>query len=125
MRSRERSNIQPMATKEMKALNRRLTKSAGAWPRLHASNSPMRRTAFPVFFFVAIGIFLPAAAPRGAAQAQREQESVKPKATAARSDPTPLEPIVYTITVPAPNAHCAEVAMTIPTGRHDTVELMM
>jgi predicted metalloprotease with PDZ domain len=89
-----------------------------------ASEAPKQPTATPIFFLVAIGIFLSVATPRGTAQSQREQKSVEPRA-AATSDPHSLEPIVYTITVPAPNTHCAEVAMTVPTGRHDTVVLMM
>ena len=37
----------------------------------------------------------------------------------------PLEPIVYTIRVPAPKTHFAEVEATVPAGRGSTFEMMM
>ena len=36
-----------------------------------------------------------------------------------------LEPIVYTIRVPAPDTHYIEVEATVPTGRHAAIDMMM
>ena len=36
-----------------------------------------------------------------------------------------LDPIVYTVRVPAPDTHYVEVEATVPTGKRTSIELMM
>ncbi len=36
-----------------------------------------------------------------------------------------LDPIVYTVKVPAPDTHVAEITVTVPTGGRDAIDLMM
>src|SRR5262245_49105953 len=36
-----------------------------------------------------------------------------------------LDPIVYTVRIPAPESHYAEIEAIVPTGRRATVDLMM
>jgi predicted metalloprotease with PDZ domain len=47
--------------------------------------------------------------------------AVAPRAACAQA----LDPIVYTIRIPAPDTHVAEVTATVPTGAQDAIELMM